>query len=270
MTLQDFAEEIRKQVQEKMGTGYEVECQNMLENNGVRILKLSVTEIGSRVSFLITLNGYYENGDWSDMEAYSEDTAEEITRLYHEKNPVSTWAEKQTEVIKDFSAIRDKIMFRLIHTEMNRKQLETVPHIPFLDLSVVFYIPQEFDDGMCSLLIHNDLMDSWGVTVEQLYELALENTPNMLPIKMAELNMTEEGKMDLETKTDIENLKEGVLYHVSNPIGIFGAAVLMYPDFCRDVLRLVEKIWSLSPAVCMKCYWQQAGNMRIWSNCLNL
>ena len=30
MTLQDFAEEIRKQVQEKMGTGYEVECQNML------------------------------------------------------------------------------------------------------------------------------------------------------------------------------------------------------------------------------------------------
>lgn len=239
MTLQNFGEEIRKRVQENMGSGYKVECQEFFVNNAAQTLKLLVTEAGRHASPAITLNGYYENADVEDMEAYLEKTAGEIAKACRQQEPMETWAEEYARSIGDFSAVRDNIKFRLIHTEMNRELLETVPHIPFLDLSMVFYLSEELDKGVCSVLVHNELAAGWGVTPEELYDLAMENTPRLLPPVLSELKLRI-IPMGLHAKR-VGKLEEGVLYPASNHTGFYGAAVLAYPDFLRQYAKASGK-----------------------------
>ncbi len=44
-------------------------------------------------------------------------------------------------IATDYDFIRHRICYKLVGTERNRELLESSPHIPWLDLAVVFYIP---------------------------------------------------------------------------------------------------------------------------------
>ncbi len=240
MTLQYFGEEIRKRVQKNVGSGHEVECRDFLVNNGERTLKLTVTEIGRRVGPAFTLNGYYKNADPDNLEAYLEKTAGEIAGRCLQREPLDILVDEYSGLMNDFSAFRDKIKFKLIHTKMNRELLETIPHIPFLDLSIVFYMSEEFDEGLCSVLVHNELAVRWGVTSKELHDLALKNTPKLLPPVVSELKL-ERNVVDVRPKAELEQFKEGVLYPVSNYTGFYGAAVLAYPNLLRQYAQACGK-----------------------------
>lgn len=41
--------------------------------------------------------------------------------------------------IQDFDLVKDYIVYRLVNPDKNKKLLEDVPHVSFLDLSIVFH-----------------------------------------------------------------------------------------------------------------------------------
>ena len=49
--------------------------------------------------------------------------------------------------IEDFELVRHRICFRLMNYERNKELLETLPHMRWLDLAIVLYIPVAAQDG---------------------------------------------------------------------------------------------------------------------------
>lgn len=143
----------------------------------------------------------------------------------------------------NYDSIRKNIIYRFINTEQGRTLLEDLPHIEFLDLSVIFecVVSQE-ETCYASLQIHNTHMKLWDVTVAELYQEAEKNTPQIMPY---ELKNMEEVLCEI---TEAENPEESdydrcmaesgdsvPMYVLSNKKRIGGAACMLYPGLIRDI-----------------------------------
>lgn len=77
------------------------------------------------------------------------------------------------------------IVFQLINTKQHEEMLETVPHREFLDLSIIYkWIFKVGSDGIQATVVNNGLADGLGLTEEQLFKMASENTPRLMPTRI--------------------------------------------------------------------------------------
>lgn len=139
------------------------------------------------------------------------------------------------------SAIKDKVIFQLVNTENNKKMVESCPSRQIHDLTVVYRVIVNLDhEGVSGFLISNDIAEAMGVTEEELFNLAKENTPKLFPAKVERIEETvmrmmrqfgaSEEEID-EQFQDYENVpnKERV-YVISNEYDFFGANALLLPE----------------------------------------
>ena len=72
--------------------------------------------------------------------------------------------------------MKDRIHMRLVNAEENQNRLKNIPWMPYLDLAVTFHL--NFDgecDELRSIEVNHQLMGTWNVTPEDLYQTALAN-----------------------------------------------------------------------------------------------
>lgn len=155
-----------------------------------------------------------------------------------------------------YENVKKKIAFKLVNTEKNQQMLKEVPHIPLLDLSIVFYILVDVDEkGSATIQIRNEHIEDWDVNVEQLYKDAKLNVKRLIPArlmcmqhvieKLCDISKTEEKDL-LKAKFQPEN-KE-FMYILTNSIHQFGAAVLAYPNILEMASRIIGEDFYLLPS----------------------
>ena len=68
-----------------------------------------------------------------------------------------------TKLFLNYENIRKNIIFKLINTEKNKELLEELPHIEYMDMSIVFHclIPHQ-EHEMASILVHNVQFETVG------------------------------------------------------------------------------------------------------------
>ena len=115
----------------------------------------------------------------------------------------------------------DMIVGNLISTELNSHLLENVPNREFLDMSLIYrFVYRNDDHSMHTAIITNEHMESAGLTEDDLYKFALENTSRIFPIKV------------------LDGFGEKFIV-VTNEIGAYGASVMLYED---EMKKLAERI----------------------------
>mgnify|MGYP007043251716 FL=1 len=87
---------------------------------------------GINISPTIYLEEYYESYVAGRK---IEQIVDDIKQLYEEIKQEKPW---DCESFRDYEGVRNRIVFKVINTAKNRKFLRTVPHLAFLDLSIVF------------------------------------------------------------------------------------------------------------------------------------
>ncbi|SDH78374.1 hypothetical protein SAMN05421493_10424 [Pseudobutyrivibrio sp. 49] len=135
-----------------------------------------------------------------------------------------------------YEKFNKNIVFKLINKDKNVELLETVPYKEYLDLAVVFYIAHtNDDDSLKCKVITNELMTSWGVDVDALMGLALENTPRLLGLKIRGILSTIASYTDNEELQSVAEEEDNdlPLYVATNNIAMHGAAVLIYRDLLK-------------------------------------
>ncbi|MDO4176100.1 MAG: DUF5688 family protein [Bacillota bacterium] len=126
----------------------------------------------------------------------------------------------QEEMEVDFASKKDNVIISLINTEANEALLEDIPHIDILNMSLIFRVIMRWvGDGFDAVILNNSIMEDMGLTKQELYDIALENTRRIFP-------------------PTIERLEDDI-YVVSNEGNMFGAATMVYEDFMKDVGRTV-------------------------------
>ena len=72
------------------------------------------------------------------------------------------------ERLSRYENVKPRLICRLINRERNRDLLEEVPHVPYLDLAVVFHVlvDLEADDRIATMLVRREHLKWWHVTEE--------------------------------------------------------------------------------------------------------
>ena len=133
--------------------------------------------------------------------------------------------------LKDPEIIKDRIAFRLISKERNRLLLDTIPWIPFLDLAIVFFLKLDSDpDSTVTALIPASLSESWQLSPEDLFKIAIQNMPSLFPPQLTPLE-----------ELLFQNFHPGFitpntcpLYVLTNNSGTCGAACMLYENIIKD------------------------------------
>lgn len=140
------------------------------------------------------------------------------------------------ETFGDYKNVKGHVVYKLINYDMNKKLLETIPYRRFLDLAIVFYyvVPKE-DDQIFSILITNEHMLLWGITVEQVYEDAVCNTPHFREPELVSMKSMMRMLMGDSEKIEERDVDEIVpMFVLSNKQRIYGAAAMLYRNTLKE------------------------------------
>ena len=239
MNYDQFLNEVIAKVQEILEGDYEIRIQKITKNNGIVLDGLIIGKTSKNIAPTIYLNSYYMHF----IHGMSmQEIVEDVISAYKENNDVVSGDMRE---LLDFNNLKEKVAFKLIQREKNHELLKDIPYVEFLDLAVVFYlILDEHKGGQMTALIHNSHMEPWGVEKEELYCLAMRNTPILLPPKIKTMKeiMCDILKGHLE-EVDMAEIVDDLLdfdsqkpplYVLSNKKQINGAGCILYDRCLKD------------------------------------
>lgn len=231
MEFEEFMTVVQETVENKMGADQYTEILEIPKNNGTVLTGLRIRKEPEGLMPTIHMEPYYDRFKHG-MEI--EDIAADIIGVFQ---AAETGKEIQVRDMLDFNKMKEKVVFRVVNTEKNRQMLETIPSIPWLDLSVVFYLLLKSDvGGQMTTVVSNEHMEAWGITAEELYCVAHKNTKHLLPTRirhmsevMAELleHMEEEFGVDEDIKEMLCSQTAMPMYVMSNNTGMYGSCCML-------------------------------------------
>lgn len=235
MVYETFLQTIKTQLEQQLGSSYTLTLRSITKNNGVILDGLCISRTGEKVAPTIYLNEYFPKV----QEGASLDSILKlIMKLYRENTPIPSF---DFNNLIDFSFIKDRIVFKLIHAESNAELLKSIPSIPYLDLAIVFYILLDTTkDGQMTSLIQNEHIELWKTDTLAIYEIAKKNTPKRLPAtiktmtevmyEMAKISLGDDFKEEYMEDFMEEDINQIPLYVLSNPTGFYGASCMLYEN----------------------------------------
>ena len=212
-----------------------IEGQVYVRNNDTECYGIAIRRGEKNVSPIFYIDRFYE--DYRRKKLTISEASKRILSYFRNIE------EEHPDVLSpslDLDDCRDRITFRLISAEYNRRYLSSMPYIPFLDLAIIFTIIHKISpEGVESIRVTDELLDVWGVDCHELFRLAKVNTPRMFPVlvdPMIEV-MGRFLEMDVETLRDME--MDGPLLLLSNKQCVYGATSLLYEE---EVDRIGERL----------------------------
>lgn len=144
--------------------------------------------------------------------------------IYH--NAMDIWNNNTIDESNIDNYNKNLLFLRVCGIDKNRDTLANAPHIVVADdLALTYHLlAEENGDDLFTCMITNDLMESYGLTKEQLYNDAMENAPKIMPIEIVGSPFVPENKMLM----------------VSNKRITFGGSALFYPGVMEDISKTLD------------------------------
>lgn len=239
MNYQNFIESVTNHMQKILDEGQTVVVQPVLKNNGTIYDGLIIIDPILNISPTIYLNPYYHrhlNGVPMD------DIYEDILKTYHDHLPAEDF---DVSTFKDFTKAKNHIVMKLVNAERNHVLLQDVPHIIYYDLAIVFVCAvTDFLDEYATILIHNQHLALWNITVDELYKIAEHNTPRLLSPRLDNMEMLLDHLID----QPLPFLAEINMNILTNHLKIHGATVMVYPGLLEELGEIFEDNLIIIPS----------------------
>lgn len=147
------------------------------------------------------------------------------------------------DFITDWNKAKGKILTKLMNPVTNEKYLADKVTYPYVDLAAVFYIPvfENESEGQGSVVVRKDFLEKWGVTAEEIFNTAVENTRKEVMIE----DMMEMFKvMGMPIPENDPNIPMIIL---SNKTKVAGAGVL--PSALDEISERYGKCYIIPSSV---------------------
>lgn len=247
MNYEEFKEVVKDKLMDYMPEKFKrMKLEVFSEPKVNRILDgIVLNEKGKSVSPVLYINDLYRTyQNCGDLEATLLEGCDFLEEAYE-----TPFTDLNVRDVKE--NVNEKIVFCLINTEQNKALLEQVPHRGYLDLSIVYRIVVSVDrDGVQSTIITNALAASLGMSEEQIYMRAIENTKRIFPPVVRNMHemlaqLCPVGEMLPEMNPD-----EQIMWIITNNKGINGAASMLYEDVLLALaVRLKSDLYILPSSV---------------------
>jgi len=142
----------------------------------------------------------------------------------------------------DFNKIKNGIFYRLVNTQKEKELLEDIPHMEFLDLSVIFLCTVTNNKKQKeTILVYNAHLKLWDVSAEELYNAAQANTPVLYPHEIKAMReviceiLQEESPDTFDYEACMKELADSApIYVLSNMSRTGGASCVLYPGLVKN------------------------------------
>ncbi len=253
-----FINDITEMVKINMGEDYSVHTYKVTKNNSLELDSLVILQNGMNFAPNIYLLPYYEAYiQGADIKKL----ADRLCGVYRNYS-VPALNENFTFSYED---VKSFIIYRLVSYDRNKKLLEKIPHIRYLDMAITFhYLVREDNDGIGTIRITNEHMKLWESSLEALYLLAVNNTKSLFPSVIRSMDEVILGMLKEEMAFDNENGKsdhilgsilgdqeysnQHKMFILSNEKGINGATCLLYENVLKNFTNLIHSDLFILPS----------------------
>lgn len=161
----------------------------------------------------------------------------------------------------DFDSAKDNIVFQVINTMQNQDMLQDMPHREFQDLSIIYRWVVKIDEqGVQSAVVRNNMAKQMGMTEEQLFKAAVENTRRIFPPTVKSMNdvMKEMFIADGMPAEMVEVMigeipEDKMMWIISNERGVNGAGSMLYEENLHKLAMKLETDLYILPSSVHEC-----------------
>ena len=158
--------------------------------------------------------------------------------------------EKEADVksfIMDFDKAKDHLHLRLIPGDS--PALSDTPHVMIEDMALVanLDIVGFAEDGRTCAIICDALLAHYGISKDELFEIARDNSVAMEPLRFESLEHKVASLLqeeDIDVPVDMNN----TAYIATNTSGFNGASVIAYPDFNEKAVETMGGSFYMIPS----------------------
>lgn len=251
MNFDEFKKQLMQDIPDQINSDAKI---IVAENNVDKLQNESyqgivVRKEGEQIGVTLNVSALYEHMDRNDI-SYDEmlSRATDIVEQGFEQSP-----EIDIASLSNYEAMKEKLIVQVVPTAENADMLANIPHHEMEDMSVVYRLNMgSSDNGRATVLVTNAMMDSYGITVEQLHQDALEFAPMNEPAviqSMAEVLMEMMGPEMGEMLPP----EEMPMYVASVPDRVQGAGILAYPDFMEQAKERLGGDFYVLPSSVHEC-----------------
>lgn len=230
MSLDGFIYCIRHDVEAILGKSVEVSLQQVTKNNNVRLQAILIKPVGCNVASTIYLNALYER---YCQGMNLEDVVENVIETYQRSKVEESL---NIDFFMDWEQVKERIIFKLVNYERNTELLNQIPSKSFLDMAIIFQVMVgDMVDGNATITIRNEHLTLWEKEVNDLYEMAMLNTPRLLEVEIQSMVEILMG-LSPESIPECFEMDESAMpmYVISNKVNVNGAGVIIYPGVLRN------------------------------------
>lgn len=254
-TIVDFADVVKSNIQNYLDDSCKdaiITIETRAKNNNQIFYGLTVRKVNRAVAPCIYLEQYwsrYQEGE--ELESTLQNIAKEI--LEHSNN--IPFDDSISSDIQSWDWARKRIMPRLINKAWNEDMLSRNPHTDIADLAVVYVIALEVNSNTGAIYITDQLLETWGKTVEDLKAAAIENieasdviTFRPMSDILMDLVSDQTGIDWLSAETASCQAEDAGMFVASFKNMLFGASSILSPKLMKHVANMFHGNFVILPS----------------------
>ena len=269
MTFDEFKQEVTEKIKDFLPVEYqnaEVSIQEVIKNNDTHLSGLTIRKEDQNISPTLYLDDYYqmlESGVHS-MNGILSRIADTYDQAMN--NDISKSAQDIVSSITDYEETKDKIIPRVVNRESNEERLKELPHKDVGDdLAVTYHVDLGNDgDGSMSVAISNQMMEKYGVSLDELHDQACANMEEISPATFMgieevlaglmipgydEMSPEEKNEARMDMGMPSQDGANSYMYVLSNQSKVFGAAELLDTKTLDTIKEQVGDFYILPSSV---------------------
>ena len=247
LEYEQFKEKVISMLGEKAGSERSVGTGTVTKLNGQKLDSVYIEREGQEIFPTCYLDHFYE--------IYEDGMSlETIVSMIMDMGMAEPGEEQFAyQQLMDYEKVKDRICLRIVNTERNREMLESIPSIPFLDLSVVFYVLFINGTSQYMATVTDEMLDKWELGKQDLIKNACENTKRMNPLCVSELGDMIEKLSPAEAETarfeyedEIESVPDVTV--ISSEYGTCGAVYMLDMSLMAEYARKYDDDLIIIPS----------------------
>lgn len=253
MTFEEFKNEVVARIKEFLPESFadaEVSLKEVKKNNDLKLTGLVIVSSETNICPTIYLESFYEEYETGA------DMSEILDRIAEFRMNQDVSEPFDITQITDFEQVKGKLIPRLVNAAMNADLLEERPHKLIADLAVTYCaMLGQFSGRTASVPISNEFMEMWGISVDELHDIAVSNMPNLVPSTFKGLTeaMAESMGVSLEEMQmmgiPIMPTEEEFVYVLSNEVKVCGASALFDVKMMEEITEKIGDFYILPSSV---------------------
>ena len=139
--------------------------------------------------------------------------------------------------------IPEKLVLDVVNLEKNRNSIGDQPYREYMDLAILMRWETICGGRTGKIPVTREILEEWGRSYDELYDIALKNTVRKYPGRIAPL----EEILNEYSHGLIRDL-ESPFYYIGNESGLRGVAAILYPGLLRSLYDRIGAPYYVIPS----------------------